>query len=341
MLEFEAGWALTMQNLARNKREPLRPEEVVAFARSTEFLSRRQERDPRMATGAAKQVVERLLEMKELAAGRRDRRGHAFARPHAPHRQLPGDRRRLDRGGLRPRTGPALCAAPAHEGHHGGVTSSRRPTPRAIELADHWAWRPEWTPERTCLYWYLTFRADDIAAAIGDDALDLVRRTRWLDAVPPEWCHVTIADVGFTDQLEPSDAEHVRAAVADEMAGQGPLRLALGPMRTFATAVVVSVGPVERLRDIRARVRRATSATIGARHADFHRHPYRPHMTLGYAHEAVGAEAATPFGEALPEVSSVVDVDALTLVAVTRRDHAYRWEVRAQVPLLGGTDGSG
>ena len=67
VLEFEAGWALTMQNLARNKREPLRPEEVVAFARSTEFLSRRQERDPRMATGTAKQVVERLLEMKELA----------------------------------------------------------------------------------------------------------------------------------------------------------------------------------------------------------------------------------------------------------------------------------
>lgn len=219
------------------------------------------------------------------------------------------------------------------------MTSSRRPTPRAIELADHWAWRPEWTPERTCLYWYLTFRADDIAAAIGEDALALVRRTRWLDAVPPEWCHVTIADVGFTDQLEPSDAEHVRGAVADEMADQGPLRLALGPIRTFATAVVVSVGPVERLRDIRTRVRRATSATIGARHADFHRHPYRPHMTLGYAHEAVGAEAATPFGEALPEVSAVVDVDALTLVAVTRRDHAYRWEVQAQVPLLGGADG--
>jgi luciferase family oxidoreductase group 1 len=67
VLEFEAAWALTMQNLARNKREPLRPEEVVEFARSPEFRGRRRDRDPRMATGPAAQVVERLAEMKERA----------------------------------------------------------------------------------------------------------------------------------------------------------------------------------------------------------------------------------------------------------------------------------
>jgi luciferase family oxidoreductase group 1 len=67
VLEFEAAWALTMQNLARNKREPLRPEEVVGYARSAAFLGRRQERDPRMVTGPAKLVVERLQEMKERA----------------------------------------------------------------------------------------------------------------------------------------------------------------------------------------------------------------------------------------------------------------------------------
>ncbi|HET6625943.1 MAG TPA: LLM class flavin-dependent oxidoreductase [Nocardioidaceae bacterium] len=67
VLEFEAAWALTMQNLARNKREPLRPEEVTGFARSDAFRSRRQARDPRMVTGEPKQVAERLREMKERA----------------------------------------------------------------------------------------------------------------------------------------------------------------------------------------------------------------------------------------------------------------------------------
>ena len=65
----------------------------------------------------------------------------------------------------------------------------------AASPRDHWAWRPEWTPDRTCLYWYLTFRREDIGAAIDESMLQLVRDTAWLDAVPLEWCHVTVADV--------------------------------------------------------------------------------------------------------------------------------------------------
>jgi luciferase family oxidoreductase group 1 len=67
VLEFEAGWALTMRNLARNIREPLRPEQVTEYARSAEFRARRSDRDPRMVTGAAADVAARLAQMKEAA----------------------------------------------------------------------------------------------------------------------------------------------------------------------------------------------------------------------------------------------------------------------------------
>lgn len=67
VFEFEAGWALTMQNLARNIREPLRPEQVREYAESDTFRSRRRDRDPRMVTGEAADVVSRLAEMREIA----------------------------------------------------------------------------------------------------------------------------------------------------------------------------------------------------------------------------------------------------------------------------------
>lgn len=63
--DFEAGWALTIRNLTRGIREPLRPEEVTAYARSAEF--RAVPRDGRMVTGEPKAVVERLLELKAEA----------------------------------------------------------------------------------------------------------------------------------------------------------------------------------------------------------------------------------------------------------------------------------
>jgi luciferase family oxidoreductase group 1 len=68
VLEFEAAWALTMQNLARGNREPLRPEEVREVARSEDFRRNRRPADPRMATGSPAAVAERLLEMKQAAA---------------------------------------------------------------------------------------------------------------------------------------------------------------------------------------------------------------------------------------------------------------------------------
>jgi luciferase family oxidoreductase group 1 len=64
--EFAAAWTLTIQNIRRGKREPLRPEQVRDFARSEQFRTSRDD-DGRMVTGTPKAVAERLLEMKQLA----------------------------------------------------------------------------------------------------------------------------------------------------------------------------------------------------------------------------------------------------------------------------------
>lgn len=59
---FEAGWALTMLNLSRGLREPLRPEDVDAFASSPQFLDSPRDRR-RMALGTGPEVVARLREL--------------------------------------------------------------------------------------------------------------------------------------------------------------------------------------------------------------------------------------------------------------------------------------
>ncbi|HEX2320017.1 MAG TPA: LLM class flavin-dependent oxidoreductase [Streptosporangiaceae bacterium] len=66
VLDFEAAWTLTIHNLRRGVREPLRPEQVTELATSQEFRSSRRD-DGQMVTGEPKAVAERLLEMKQLA----------------------------------------------------------------------------------------------------------------------------------------------------------------------------------------------------------------------------------------------------------------------------------
>ena len=58
--EFEAGWALTMQNLRRGIREPLRPEQARELARSEAFALHREASDGRMVTGEPADVARRL-----------------------------------------------------------------------------------------------------------------------------------------------------------------------------------------------------------------------------------------------------------------------------------------
>ena len=220
-------------------------------------------------------------------------------------------------------------------GTHPIMPSTSVLTATATRPSDHWAWRPEWTPDRTCLYWYLTFRREDITAAADGSALRLVRDTDWLDAVPLEWCHVTVADVGFTDELEPSDVDTVTAAVSRALPSEDPLRVRFGPAVTLRSAVAVPAGPLDRLRDIRGRVRSATSTALGPRHADVHRHLFWPHLSLGYVNREVDADVASRFLGAMPPLDMQVDVDALTLAAVTRREHRYEWQVRGRVELVG------
>ena len=64
--EFEAAWTLTIQNIVRGNRVPLKPEQVHEFARSEAFREGPRDRT-RMITGEPKIVAERLLELKELA----------------------------------------------------------------------------------------------------------------------------------------------------------------------------------------------------------------------------------------------------------------------------------
>lgn len=66
VIDFEAAWTLTIANIRRGKREPLRPEQVAELAASAEFRSARRD-DGRMVTGEPKAVAERLMEMKDLA----------------------------------------------------------------------------------------------------------------------------------------------------------------------------------------------------------------------------------------------------------------------------------
>ena len=72
-----------------------------------------------------------------------------------------------------------------------------------------------------------------------------------------------------------------------------------------------------------------------------HRRLFWPHLSLGYVNREVDTASVDRFFSELPASAHLaghdagrVEVDAVTLVAVTRRERSYRWEVQARVDLV-------
>jgi 2'-5' RNA ligase len=207
--------------------------------------------------------------------------------------------------------------------------------PTVEALHDHWSsYRPEWTDVRPRLLWYLTFeerpqladRAAQAEAVLGECALDVV---------PARWLHLTLADVGFADVVDPDAFGAMGAAVRDALAGRPELHLSLGPVALMADAVVLVAQPVEPVLELREVVREA-GESLGLPLADLDE-GFWPHVTLGYVNGTTDHDRLLALMDG-PQPDPVdVTCDRLRQVLVVRTGGHYRWHGMGDVPLGGST----
>jgi len=203
----------------------------------------------------------------------------------------------------------------------------------AEDLADHWTWRPDWTTERACLLWYITFTEPQhaelhrLTRAVHDGLAD----EPTIDPVPLPWLHLTLDDVGFEDRLGPGEVADVVAAVFARIGDLPPPRVTLGPVTTMADALVLAVEPEAALVGLRDLLRSCTDAVLPGSTTLLDE--FWPHVTLAYANTPVTRARLMAPLSGLGIADRRVDVRPhLTLAAVTRRDRHYQWTARAVVP---------
>jgi hypothetical protein len=93
-----------------------------------------------------------------------------------------------------------------------------------MTITDHWWWRPG----RRRYAWHVTFA--DIPS-VGRLAARARARARLaglpgLDLVPARWLHLTMQDVGFTDEVPDADLAAIVAAARRYLTGTPPARRA-------------------------------------------------------------------------------------------------------------------
>ncbi|MCW2817458.1 MAG: hypothetical protein JWR42_245 [Marmoricola sp.] len=199
----------------------------------------------------------------------------------------------------------------------------------------HAQWRPDWTTERPCFYWYLTFGL----AGLGLDEVAVpLDRCPWLDPVPDDWQHLTLCDVGFADEMAPHDLDRLAQAVGERVRTITPFGLELGPVGMVRSALVLEAGPPEALTPLRELVLSTTREVLGPDSRLFHEQAFVPHVSLGYVNRQVPGLEVEGFLATLPDLRRRLAVERVELVCVTREERHYRWWTRAAIPLGGAPD---
>jgi len=196
----------------------------------------------------------------------------------------------------------------------------------------HWDWRPEWTPDRPGVWWYLTFEGTPEVAEIADRLRPFLVGFPALDVVPPTWLHSTVCEVGYADELTPETIDHVLESARSVVSSVGVTDLWLGPLDAFPGAVVLHAGPQSPLNELRAGLlaQASTYAPGGTRESNL----IAPHVTLAYVNRASDASEVMA---ALPTIPPTrVSAPSVTLAAVSRGDMHYEWTVLGRVPTDDG-----
>lgn len=195
---------------------------------------------------------------------------------------------------------------------------------------DHWSLKP-WTPGQAGFYWYLTF---------SDPALiDMTSRCQeeiahdGLDPAPLDALHLTLLNVGRTDDVGEQDITRIVESGRTAVAAVEPFLLDVGPLTGSQSALRFSVTPWDQLLDLHRRLRSATAEhrPSGSLAETIE---FRPHLGIGYINRQQETHQLVKDVSALRDLPPVtVRIAQVHLVELRRVGREYRWRDRAVVPL--------
>jgi 2'-5' RNA ligase superfamily len=192
-------------------------------------------------------------------------------------------------------------------------------------MREHW-WRPGWRPGRRMYAWHVTFRDQPAVQDLAARARAVLRDVPRLELVPGPWLHLTVQDIGFSDEVSGGDLAAVTVAARARLAAVPPAAVTIGPARALDEGIGCDARPAAALSLVRDAVRAAISDVWGPARVPGQA-DWWPHVSLAYA-SADGQLAITGFDEA-----AAITVTEIQLILLGRDGYRYEWETQATVRL--------
>ncbi len=200
--------------------------------------------------------------------------------------------------------------------------------PAPASLRNHWWWRPGWTTGRHYYACHLTLDDQPQLRQLVARYQQAIANLPGLDLIPPEWLHITMQGIGFTDEIGITELHRLTEALTQELSKIDAPTVSFRYLTVDPEAIYLKAHPAEALYPLQAGMYRAVVDAIGANSSAVDMpspSEFVPHVSIAY----VNADGqAQPIAEALQAVTAMTVTATFRKAALLEfhRDHRmYEW----------------
>ena len=201
-------------------------------------------------------------------------------------------------------------------------------TPLPPAVRNHWWWRPGWTTGRHYYACHLTLDDQPQLRQLVARYQQAIEDRPGLDLIPPQWLHITMQGIGFTDEISAAELRSLTDALTQELSKIDPPTVSFRSLTVDPEAIYLKAHPADALYPLRARMGRAVVSAIGANDSASDMpapREFNPHVSIAY----VSADGqAQPIAEALQAVAATTVTATFRKASLLEfhRDHRmYEW----------------
>lgn len=179
--------------------------------------------------------------------------------------------------------------------------------------------------------WHVSFEDVPAVQMLAANARTRLANLPELDFVPGQRLHLTMQDVGFSNEISDTELTAIVSAARMRLAAAEPLPVMIGPARATSEGVscdIVRADVLDLLRD----VLRAAIADVRGPERVLEGPMKTPHLSVAYA-TAAGSARSVDTTLNNEDVTAVVMVRTIQLVRLDANPRANQWETCASIQL--------
>lgn len=214
-------------------------------------------------------------------------------------------------------------------------------TPLPAAVRDHWWWRPGWAEGRHFYACHLTLDDQPELRGLVADYQQGLEGVTGIDLIPPQWLHLTMQGIGFTDEIGAAELAALDRALTRELATIDPPAVEFRYLTIHPEAIYLKAHPAQALYPLRSKMHAAASSVLGPERfmepvPDWAK--FLPHVSISYVSRDGEAEPIAAALRGLKTRTVEVTFTKADLLEFHRDHRMYEWTRATPIPIGSLTD---